>query len=167
MRFATLFLFFHVCLFADITALLLQVDNNAQAHFSYEDSAFSCKHAAIITLTQLYHSKNSDTSCQRAIEGFIKKHPYISYEAKAIFHTMQKYHLIAFKKACFVMLNGGVSFSEHLLEKGYAMLDDRIAKSQFSKTALYAKLLEAQNRAQYHQKGIWSNQVVVNCFVAR
>lgn len=61
------------------------------------------------------------------------------------------------------MLNAGVSFSQHLLEEGFAKLQNNL-DDEFLMSTHYKKLQRAQERAEYHKKGIWEDPVLSNCF---
>lgn len=61
------------------------------------------------------------------------------------------------------MLNGGESFSSHLLEQGFAKIQTKLDEV-FLNSVRYKKLEQAQKRAQYHKRGIWEDPVLVNCF---
>ena len=78
-------------------------------------------------------------------------------------HKEQKYFLKGLKEDCFIMLNGGVSFSEHLLEKGFAKLQKKLDE-KFLNSTLYKKLTRSQRRAEYHKRGIWEDPTLANCF---
>lgn len=167
MRIFLSFFLFSLFLKADVLALLLHIDDNSHFHFTYQDQAFSCQTAAVTTLTKLYFKDNMGDACKEEIVHFLKQYPFIPYTAKTTLHEQQKYHLIPYQQNCFIMLNGGITLSQKLLESGYAKLDDEMITKRFSSTALYASLQRAEARARYEGRGFWKNQVLVNCFSGR
>jgi endonuclease YncB( thermonuclease family) len=148
---------------AGFSALLLEVDNDYMFHFSYHDTAFYCRPAAIDTIDQLSLYPDKSKVCLEQAQSFIKKHPYANKQYAYKLHEEQKYEVVGLKDECFVMLNAGVSFSEHLLEQGFAKLRTNLS-SEFLQTTEYKNLLRSQQRAEYHRRGIWSDDILPKCF---
>ena len=148
---------------ADITALLLHAKSDYLFHFSHKDVAFYCRPAAVTTIDQLLFRKDIQPVCKNKAENFIKKYPFSNKQYAYKLHIEQKYLLLGYKKDCFVMLNAGRSFSEHLLEEGFAKLQNKLGDS-FLNSTLYKKLKRSQDRAEYHKRGIWEDPILANCF---
>ncbi len=157
-------LFFTTALLhANFSALLLSVRNDYLFHFTYENIAFYCRPAAITTIDQLFFYPKLPKVCKEVANKFLKKHPYANKQYAYKLHEEQKYFLKGYKEDCFVMLNAGTSFSEHLLEEGFAKLQNNL-DDEFLMSTHYKKLKLAQDRAEYHQKGIWEDPILSNCF---
>lgn len=148
---------------ANFSALLLHVKNDYLFHFSYENRAFYCRPAAVITIDQLLLRTDLQPVCRKKAQQFINKYPYANKQYAYKLHEEQKYFIIGFKEACFVMLNAGISFSEHLVEEGFAKLQEKLNEN-FLNSTRYKKLLRSQNRAIYHKRGIWEDPTLPNCF---
>lgn len=148
---------------ASFSALLLHTKSDYLFHFSYKNSAFYCRPAAVTTIEQLLFKPDLPPVCREKAQQFIKKYPYSHKQYAYKLHPEQKYLLIGFKEDCFIMLNAGISFSEHLVEEGFAKLQEKLDEA-FLTSTLYKKLQRSQNRAVYHKKGIWEDPVLANCF---
>lgn len=160
------FIGFYICFsfsHAVVTALLLHVKSDDLFHFSYENVAFYCRPAAITTIDQLRLNAQAQPVCRDKAKNFIQKYPFSNKQYAYKLHEEQKYLLVGFKKDCFVMLDAGTSFSEHLLEKGFAKLQNKLEDS-FLNSTLYKKLKRSQDRAEYHKRGIWEDPVLAHCF---
>lgn len=148
---------------ANFSALLLHVDNDYIFHFSHNDIAFYCRPAAIDTIDQLSFYADKPQVCRDRAQSFLRKQPYANKQYAYKLHVEQKYYLMGLKDECFVMLNAGLSFSEHLLEKGFAKLRQNL-DAEFLNSTLYKNLKKAQERAEYHQRGIWEFPELSQCF---
>ncbi len=146
-----------------MSALLLHVNNDYLFHFSYDDTAFFCRPAAITTIDQLSMHSDKPQVCKERAQKFLKKYPYANKQYAYKLHEEQKYYLIGHKDECFVMLNAGVSFSEHLLEQGFAKLQNNLDE-KFLNSTQYKNLKMSQGRAEYHKRGIWEDPLLANCF---
>ena len=156
-------LFSLAVLHANFSALLLSARSDYLFHFSYNDIAFYCRPAAVTTIDQLLFFPKLPKVCKEQSHKFIRKYPYANKQYAYKLHEEQKYYLLGLKEDCFVMLNAGVSFSEHLLEEGFAKLQTKL-DDEFLNSTLYKKLKKAQDRAEYHKKGVWEDAVLSNCF---
>ena len=132
-------------------------------HFSHNNIAFYCRPAAIHTVEQILFFPKLPKVCKERVDKFLRKHPYANKQYAYKLHREQKYFLTGFKEDCFIMLNAGVSFSEHLLEEGFAKLQNNLDDTFLSST-MYKRLKKAQDRAEYHQRGIWEDDILPNCF---
>ncbi len=148
---------------AEFSALLKRIEHNDLFHFSFHDIAFSCEPAMVITLTKLYNVKSLGKVCKEHINSFVKEYPYVPYQAKLIMHEEQKYMIKPLRERCFIMLNSGISFSEHMIEKGFAILPKKPEPELIGKP-IYENLKLAQKRAQYHKRGVWQKPSLLNCF---
>ena len=148
---------------ANITAILLYTKSDYLFHFSHKNIAFYCRPAAITTIDQLLLTPEIKPVCKNLAENFIKKYPYSNKQYAYKLHEEQKYHLLGYRKDCFVMLNAGTSFSEHLLEEGFAKLQNKL-DDVFLNSTMYKKLKRSQDRAEYHKRGVWEDPVLANCF---
>ena len=151
-------------MFADVLALLKGISPYEVMHFSYNNRPFYCQNGAVTTVFKI--SQKTKGSCKNTADLFLKRNPLAKNYMIMKLHREQKYHLIPYAKNCFVKLNAGVTLSESMLEKGFAMLDLNMDKS-FLDSSIYAKLLLAQERAKYHNRGLWEDNVLVNCFLNR
>lgn len=148
---------------ADFTALLINSESDALFHFRYQGRAFSCEPAAIVTLTQLYYSKGLAEGCRKALVAFAQKYPYAAKQHHYLLHEDQTYYIHPYKEKCFIMLNGGISYSEYLVENGFAKMQSTFENGFFG-SPLYQKLQKAQKRATYHGRGLWKDPMVSSCF---
>jgi endonuclease YncB( thermonuclease family) len=148
---------------ANLSALLLGARSDYLFHFSYNDIAFYCRPAAVTTIDQLLLTPKLPKVCKEQAHNFLRKHPYANKQYAYKLHEEQKYYLLGLKQDCFIMLNGGVSFSEHLLEKGFAKLQNNLDDA-FLTSTMYKKLKRAEQRAEYHKRGIWEDPILANCF---
>lgn len=146
-----------------MSALLLHVNSDYLFHFSYNDIAFFCRPAAITTIDQLLMYPDKPKVCRQKAQLFLRKYPYANQQYAYKLHEEQKYALIGHNDECFVMLNAGVSFSEHLLEQGFAKLQSHLDE-EFLNSTQYKNLKKSQDRAEYHNRGIWEDPVLSNCF---
>lgn len=150
----------------DFTAILLKTDGDMRFHFTVNNQAFYCEPAGVTTLAKLYNKKGLSPFCKTSLVRFIQKYPYANKQYAYVLHLEQKYYIHPYEKSCFIMLNSGISFSEHLLENGFARLEKSFNAS-FSGSALHQKLQMAEKRARYHKRGVWSDETVSNCFSER
>lgn len=118
--------------------------------------------AAIDTIGQYMNSPALSKTCKESFMDFQKHDPKEKYAYAYVLHENITYNIKPYGKECFVMLNGGTSWSEYLIEKGYALLSKSISPDYINSVG-YEKLTLAQNRAKYHKRGIWSDIIVAQC----
>lgn len=147
---------------AQFDALLHTIDNNHFFHFSYKEIAFNCKAATVVTLGMQLENNTTSTQCRQSIQTFFKKYPKIPLAYQYVLHEDMTYTIKPYGKECFVMLNGATSWSEYLLEEGFAVLSN-VIELNFLNSAGYERLKLAQDRAKYHKRGLWSDIMVKNC----
>ena len=143
-----------VALQGDVLALLKGVTPEGAMRFSYHNIPFYCDNAHVTTVMQ--HLKNATPECKQLLNAFLARDPGAKTFIKRTLHPELTYHITPYGQQCMVVLKGGLTLSEALLESGYAVL-------QSQNTTLQAAL----ERAKYHEKGIWSSSAVVNCMQSR
>ena len=148
---------------ANISVILLHTKSDYLFHFSHKNIAFYCRPAAVTTIDQLLLKQELQPVCKDKAQKFIQKYPFSNKQYAYKLHIQQKYFLLGLKKDCFIMLDAGTSFSEHLLEEGFAKLQNGLG-DKFLNSTLYKKLKRSQDRAEYHKRGIWEDPILANCF---
>ena len=146
----------------EILALLKKVENNAALHMSYKQQRFVCKPYGVETVEELLERVDVNSSCKYFLNEFRKQEPKEKYFAVSSLHIQQQYNVSAIKDRCLLSLSSGYSYSEALLEKGYARL---LPKYTFSDNILEYRFSRAVKRAKIQNAGIWSDVNVRNCFL--
>jgi hypothetical protein len=154
---------FSVALVAfEFPAMILSSSYNYRINWVYKNTTFSCSPLALITVSQLALNQNLPPSCKERIKNFLGAHPGESSIGIALLKSRQRYHIINDNNQCVMMLNGGKSYGQALLEKGFAYLvpfikiKDRVLEYRLGQSALKAKLKEI---------GIWKDPILARCFL--
>jgi len=144
-----------------LLALLKSVENNHTLHMKYLQQAFICKPYAVVTLSELVMRTDMSDSCKKSLSDFREDNPHEKYFAVSHLRIEQQYSVESINSQCLLHLSSEHSYSEALLEHGYALIrpegikDDSVLEQRFNKALLRAKKTKA---------GIWSDSDVRNCF---
>lgn len=145
-----------------IVAFLKSIENNHTLHMSYKGKAFICKSYGIETVGELALRIDTNSSCRRYIDDFRLSNPKEEFFGALSLHVEQQYSVEGVDNACLLHLSSGHSYSEALLENGYA----RISPNQISNLSLLKHRFEkAVKRAKNTRAGMWSDINIRNCFL--
>lgn len=144
-----------------LVALLKSVENNHTLHMRYQQQPFVCTPYGVETVSQLLLKTDLNSSCMQAINDFRASHPEEKFFAISTLYIEQQYSVEGLEEACLLHLSSSHSYSETLLEKGYARIS---ALLQFKEFELYERFEQAQLRAKKKNEGIWSDGKVQGCF---
>jgi len=145
-----------------IVALLKGVENNHTLHMIYKNQAFICKPYGVETVSELVLRTDVNSSCMGYLLDFRLSHPKEMFFAEYSLHVQQQYSTEGISGLCLLHLSSGHSYSEALLEKGYARVpvgksyEDEVLRYRFNQAVLRAKNTKA---------GLWSDVNVENCFL--
>lgn len=137
---------------------LNRVISNEVQNYSIGNFNFNCKPYGVITVDELYVNTTSDSKCKKSVLEFYKKNPNARYFSLNLLKIKQMYHLEVREKECLVFAQGEKSLSEILLENGLAFQKPHFKDKEY-KFIFY----QAQQRAKYTKKGLWSENIMVNC----
>lgn len=157
-----LFVFFIASLDAqELISLLKSVQNNHTLHMKYLQQPFVCKPYGVVILSELMERTDLSSSCKNFLSRFRAENPQEKYFAASRLKIEQQYSVESIKGLCLLHLSSEHSYSEALLEQGYALIvpegvkDDEVLEKRFDKALLRAKNTKA---------GIWSDSDARNCF---
>ena len=145
-----------------IVALLKGIENNHELHMVYNQKAFVCKPYGVESVSELILRIDANSTCITHLDAFRRNHPYEKFFAQMSLYVQQQYSVEGKGDRCLLYLSNEGTYSEALLEKGYARIplglqyDDIIMKYRFKK---------ALQRAKSKKLGIWSDVNVRNCFL--
>jgi endonuclease YncB( thermonuclease family) len=97
----------------------------------------------------------------QSLMTFRQENPDEQYFAVSLLKIEQQYGVESIQGQCLLHLSNEGSYSEALLEQGYALIrpegikDDKVLQQRFNKALL---------RAQKKKAGIWSDTDARNCF---
>ena len=158
-----LFVVFTVNLYGnDIVAFLKRVENNHTLHMNARQHSFVCSPYGVETVSELMHKTDVDSSCIGHLYEFRKANPKEKYFAVSSLYIQQQYSVEGFEGKCLLKLSSGHSYSEALLENGYARIPPGM---QYKDTVLKHRFKRAEQRAKKKKAGIWSDINVRNCFL--
>jgi len=146
----------------DIVALLKRVENNAVLHMNYKQQAFLCQPYGVETVQELLDRTDVNSSCKRYLQEFRLAYPKEKSFAASSLHIQQQYSVTAIEGKCLLNLSSGYSYSEVLIEKGYARL---LPSYTFEDALIDYRFKRAVKRAKIKEAGIWSDINVRNCFL--
>ncbi len=147
-----------------IVALLKGVESNHLLHMSYQQQHFTCKPFGVETVSELSERLDVNSSCHAYLRAFRLAHPDEKAYASITLQVQQQYSVEGIKGECLLSLSSGHSYSEALLEAGYARLPIGFAYEDF---VLKRRFYRARKRAQSNRAGIWSDANIRNCFLIR
>ncbi len=124
--------------------------NNSNTIFKHNQSSFHCYPYGIFTFDKLLNTKGLVKECKNSVNIFYRKNPQAKPFSRVHFKNYQFYHLDKVKGNCIIYSSGTKSYSEVLLEEGYAIYDFLLADELWK-----YKFIRAQKRAQVLKKGIW------------
>ncbi len=145
----------------EILSLLKRVQNNHTLHMKYLQQPFVCKPYGVQTLSELIERKDMSNSCKSSLSRFRVENPQEKYFAVSLLKIEQQYSVESREGLCLLHLSSEHSYSEALLEHGYALIwpkgikEDIVLEQRFNKALLRAKNTKA---------GVWSDTEVRNCF---
>lgn len=142
-----------------LVSLLKSIENNHTLHMSYRQQAFVCTPYGIETVSELLLRTDLNSSCFQYIRDFRESNPQEKFFAATTLHIEQQYSVEAVETLCLLHLSSGHSYSEALLEKGYALISP-----QLKDTELLYRFEKAQLRAKIKKEGIWSDEKIRGCF---
>lgn len=148
----------------EVVSILKSVQNNHTLHMKYVQQPFICKPFGIETIRQFLQRKDISTSCRQSLVSFIEANPEEQYFALHILKIEQQYSVEKFQGSCLLHLSSGYSYSEALLEHGYARIPSNF---QYNNAELEYRFNRALEGAKRSKSGVWSNANVSNCFLLR
>jgi len=159
-----LFIVFMMNLKAEsVLALLKGIENNHTLHMTYKMHAFICKPYGVETVSELLQRTDVNSSCMGYLLDFRMSDPKEKSFAHSLLHIQQQYSVEGISDLCLLHLSSGNSYSEALLEKGYA----RIPPAQlFEDEILRYRFKQAVKRAKVTKAGLWSDVNAKNCFLS-
>ncbi len=158
-----IFIVLGISLYAqDSLALLKKVQNNSALYMSYKQQNFVCKPYGIETVEELLERSDVNSSCKNFLNEFRKQHPKEKVFAAYFLHKQQLYSVSDIKQRCLLHLSTGYSYSEALLEKGYARV---LPDYTFTDVILKYRFTRAVKRAKINKAGLWSDMKVRDCFL--
>lgn len=161
--FALLFIVYIVYAKAQgMVALLKGIENNHTLHMVYRQTAFVCKPYGIETLSELVMHTDLNSSCSAYLDSFRQTYPKEKFFAQMNLKVQQKYSVEGKDNRCVLYLSNDYSYSEALLEKGYAKMPFEVKGKNPEMEYRFKKALK---RAKTKKLGIWSDVNVRNCFL--
>lgn len=144
-----------------LVALLKAVENNHTLHMHYQQQPFVCTPYGVETVSQLLLKTDLNSSCMQSIKDFRESNPEEKFFAITSLYIEQQYSVEGLDNLCLLHLSSSHSYSETLLEKGYARISPLLRFKEFE---LFERFERAQLRAIKKKKGIWSEGAIQNCF---
>jgi len=146
----------------EIVSLLKSVENNHLLHMTYKNKTFVCKPYGVETISQLIENAKKDSLCAKYLYKFRINHPKEKSFAKSFLHVEQFYSVEGVQNGCFLYISSNYSYSEVLLEKGYARIPPDF---NYEDDVQAYKFKQAMKRAKNKKVGMWSDINVKNCFL--
>jgi hypothetical protein len=146
----------------EVLAILKSVQNNHTLHMNHMQQPFVCKPYGVVALSELVLKTDINSSCRQSIHMFRQENPQEKYFAISLLKIEQQYSVESISGLCMLHLSSEHSYSEALLEQGYALVspkmkkDDKVLEQRFEKALIRAKKTKA---------GIWSDTAVKECFL--
>jgi hypothetical protein len=143
-------------------AFLKEVENNHTLHMKVQQQPFICTPYGVDTISQLVYRTDVNSSCQKYLRDFRMQHPQEKFFAAGLLYPEQQYAVEGVKNRCLLYLSNQHTYSEALLEEGYARMlpvtlyQDPLLKYRYQKAVL---------RAKTDKKGLWSDVNLRNCFL--
>jgi len=148
----------------NVVALLHSVEDNHTLHMGYRQQRFICKPYGVETVSELILRFDVNSSCRDHLKNFRRSNPKEEFYAAASLHVQQQYSVEGIESLCLLHLSSGHTYSEALLEKGYA----RMPRGKIYKDVILKyRFKNAVQRAKNTKAGIWSDLNVRNCFLIR
>lgn len=138
--------------------ILQNVYTNSIQQFSLENTNFYCQAYGVVSLEEIFNSKERSDECKEAIQKIYIQDPSLKYFSARLLKKKQRYHVEFREQRCILYAKGQYTLSELLLKNGLALMKENFADKEF----LYS-FHKAQRTAQRQKKGIWSNSIVVEC----
>jgi len=150
-------------LFADdILALLQKVENNSALHMSHKQQTFLCQAYGVETIDALISRTDVNSTCKTFLNEFRQSHPKEKFYAAKKLHIKQQYSVSGVDGKCLLNLSSSHSYSEALLEVGYARIHPNL---DFKDELLAYRFEKAVKRAKVKKEGFWSDENIINCFL--
>ena len=96
------------------------------------------------------------------LQDFRKSYPKERFFAQMSLHVQQQYSVEAIDGKCLLYLSSGHTYSEAILEAGYANIPIGLKNDN---SLLEQRLKKALQRAKNTKSGIWTDVNVRNCFL--
>ena len=141
-----------------VLAMLLTVYSNDMQKFSIGSYSVTCKSYGVVSLDELMRHANINATCKKSIKNFQRKNPLLNYLSEGLLHVQQLYHIDFRKKSCIIYAKGELTLAEILLENGLAQVSQKLS----DKYLLY-RYKNAQRRAKFNKKGMFSSRVATDC----
>ena len=146
----------------EIVALLKGIESNHKIHMQYKNKSFMCKPYGIESVSELVYRTDVNSSCKKHLLNFRRADPKEKHFAQMTLHVQQQYSVEGIESLCLLHLSSSHSFSEALLEEGYARIPLSI---KYKNILLEDRFQRALKRAKSTKAGMWSDVNVVNCFL--
>ena len=146
----------------ELVALLKGVENNHILHMSYKQTPFVCKPYGIESISQLVERTDVNSSCMGYLNEFRREHPQEKFFAQIHLYVEQQYSVEGLDNLCLLHLSSGSSYSEILLEEGFARIPIGIKYENF---ILNHRFQRALLRAKSTKAGMWADVNIRNCFL--
>ena len=145
-----------------IAAFLKTIESNHLLHMNYRQIPFICKPYGIETLSELVYRTDVNSSCMGYLKEYRIVDPNEKFFAVQNLRIEQQYRVEGIGNECLLHHSSGHSYSEALLENGYARIPPQL---RYKDTILRHRFKQAERRAKIKKAGIWSDVNVRNCFL--
>lgn len=145
-----------------LVSLLKGIENNHTLHMQYKQQPFACTPYGIETVSELVYLTDVNTSCMQYLYEFRVIDPNEQYFAVQNLRIEQQYRVEGIEGKCLLHLSSGHSYSEALLEKGYARIP---LGTRYKDPIIRYRFKQAERRAKVKKAGLWSNVNIRNCFL--
>jgi len=158
-----LFIVFTWNLYAqELVALVKGVESNHMIHMSYKQTPFVCKPYGVESISQLVLRTDVNSTCRGYLNEFRQAYPQEKYFAHTRLQVQQQYSVEGLDNLCLLHFSSASSYSEALLEEGYARIPVDMKYKNF---ILNHRFKRAVLRAKSTKAGMWSDVNVRNCFL--
>ncbi len=128
----------------------------------YKQKAFVCKPYGIESVSELVQRTDVNSSCMQYLKEFRRADPKEKFFAALSLHVEQQYSVEGMEDSCLLHLSSGYSYSEALLENGYARIEPG---QRYEDPLLRYRFKQAVESAKKNKSGIWSDVNVRHCFL--
>lgn len=146
----------------NLVSLLKGIESNHVLHMQYKRQPFICTPYGVETVSELVDSTDVNSSCMQYLKEFRLTDPNEKYFAIQTLWIEQQYSVEGVEGRCLLHLSSGHSYSEALLEKGYARMP---IGARYKDPVLRYRFKQAERRAKTNRAGLWSDVNVRNCFL--
>ncbi len=146
----------------NLSSLLKGIENNHTLHMIYGQKPFVCEPYGIETVSQLVQRTDVNSTCMKHLIEFRTANPKEKFYAHEILYVQQQYGVEGVAGKCLLSLSRNHSYSESLLENGYARVPLAFT---YESLELHERFMRALRRAQQRKAGIWSEPTMIECFL--